>query len=98
MLLVWVEYTENEAGRFFNTFVFADHVCMMCMWWPDYKDDDDDPGNEDIKMRNTDFDVMTTTKNALLLPLPFLLLMVVLIMLNDLSHFAVEKSSAYTVA
>ena len=40
-------------------------------------------------MRNTDFDVMTTTKNALLLPLPFLLLMVVLIMLNDLSHFAV---------
>lgn len=49
-------------------------------------------------MRNTDFDVVTTTKNALLLPLPFLLLMVVLIMLNDLSHFAVEKSSAYTVA
>lgn len=51
-----------------------------------------------LKMRNTDFDVMTTATNALLLPLPFLLLMVVLIMWNDLSHFAVEKSSAYTVA
>ena len=49
-------------------------------------------------MRITDFDVMTTTTNALRLPLPFLLLMVVVIMLNDLSHFAVEKSSAYTVA
>lgn len=49
-------------------------------------------------MRNTDFDVMTTTKNALLLPPLFLLLMVVLIMWNYLSHFAVEKSSAYTVA
>lgn len=49
MLSVSVEYTENEAGRFYHSFVFADHVCMMCMWWPDYKDDDDDHGNEDIK-------------------------------------------------